>query len=201
MKLPFIKNCVVQYLSRCYSCIKQAYTDCKTKSIIYRHRDNKPTYWKTVIQWHFLLISQDMAKDHYASAQSDQSFPVHLCCFLAILFMFIAFSCYINYNPVLDSMFDQLKMIIMVCLLLFLLAVHWLSSDLGKEFPSLIPLPEKDSLHKAWRTPWGKHIISPIFLLFHDIQPFLLPWTQVSFYEQLIKLMVSLYCVICFCCT
>ena len=39
------------------------------------------------------------------------------------------------------------------------------------------------------------------FFFFHDIQPYLLPWTWVSSYEQLMKLMVSLYCVICFCCT
>ncbi|CBI20524.3 unnamed protein product, partial [Vitis vinifera] len=50
-----------------------------------------------------LLLSQYMAKYPYASAHYDQALPLHLCCFLDILFMFIVLSCYINYDPVLAS--------------------------------------------------------------------------------------------------
>ena len=48
MMLPSINNCVVQYLT--IAVLNKASTDCKTKSIIYKHRDTKPTYWKTFIQ-------------------------------------------------------------------------------------------------------------------------------------------------------
>ena len=121
---------------------------------------------------HPVLVSQDMAKDHYSSAQSDQPLPLHLCCFLAILFMFIAFSWYINYEPVLDSMFDQLKLILMVSPLLLLLAVHWLSSDLGRQFPSLIPLPQRDSLHRAGGTPWGVGFLLVFFFFMISYQSY-----------------------------
>lgn len=141
-----------------------------------------------------------MAKDHqyyYSSSSSSgheshvhhhQPLPLHLCCFLGVLLMFIAFSWYINYEPVLESMFDQLKLVVMVSPLLLLLAVHLLSSDMGRQFSSLIPLPEKDSLHRAGGTPWGVASLLVFFFFMISYQshfherwfPLLSRWSMVS---------------------
>ena len=142
-----------------------------------------------------------MAKYDYASVESDQPLPIHLCCFFVILFMFIVFWCIINYDHVLYSMFHNLKLIVMECSFLLILDLHRLSSHFCRQFPSMIPLQEKDSLHRAWRTLKGNTYLRLVFFIFHNIQPFLLPWTHVSSYKQWMKLMVSLYCVICLCCT
>lgn len=84
-----------------------------------------------------------MAKYPYASAHYDQALPLHLCCFLDILFMFIVLSCYINYDPVLASMFHNLNMILMVCPLLLVVDVGRLCCDLGGvEFLPITPLQE-----------------------------------------------------------
>ena len=124
---------------------------------------------KLSFTWHFLLLSQYMAKYGYASAESDQPLPIHLCCFLAILFMFIVFWCIITYDHVLYSLFHNLKLIVMECHFLLVLDLHRLSSHFCRQFPSMIPLQGKDSLHSAWRTPRGKHIFTFGFFLFFII--------------------------------
>lgn len=93
------------------------------------------------------------------------TFPLHLCFFLGVLLTFVGFSWYINYESVLESMFDQVKLVLMVSPLLLLLVVHWLSNDDRRRLPSLIPLPEKDSLHRAGGTPWGVGFLL-VFLFF-----------------------------------
>jgi len=110
----------------------------------------------------------------YSSSSSSSSYssqpplPVHLCFFLLILLMFVGLSWYINYEPVLESMLDQVKLFLSVSPLLLLLLVHLLSNDdhrYGRRLSHYIPLPEKDSLHRAGGTPWGVGFLL-VFLFF-----------------------------------
>lgn len=98
------------------------------------------------------------SSSYSSSSQSQSPMPLHLFFFLMVLLMFVGFTWYINYEPVLESMFDQVKLVFMVSPLLLLLVVHWLSNytdPRGGLLSSFIPSPEKDSLHRAGGTPWG----------------------------------------------
>lgn len=112
----------------------------------------------------------NMSGGYYSSSNSQHdhhhhsTFPLHLCFFLLVLLTFVGFSWYINYESMLEGMFDQVKLVLMVSPLLLLLVVHWLSND-DRRVSSLIPLPEKDSLHRAGGTPWGVGFLL-VFLFF-----------------------------------
>lgn len=106
--------------------------------------------------------------DNYSYSGSCQHppLPLHLSLFLVILIMFVGLSWYINYEPILDGIFDQVKIILMVSPLVLLLAVHWLSNgDEKRSLSFYIPLPEKESLHRAGETPWGVGFLL-VFLFF-----------------------------------
>ncbi|KAI3822908.1 hypothetical protein L1987_10509 [Smallanthus sonchifolius] len=50
--------------------------------------------------------------------------------------------------------------------IILLVLVHWLSSsDQRTWFPSLVPFPDKDSLHRAGGSPWGVAIVL-VFLIY-----------------------------------
>ncbi|KAB1224874.1 hypothetical protein CJ030_MR1G008852 [Morella rubra] len=97
-----------------------------------------------------------MAEGHYSSSSHPQPpMSLHLCFLFLILLMFLGFSWYLNYESVLESLFDQVKMVLVVSPLLLLLVVHFLSNDERRRFSYIIPLPERDSVHRAGGTPWG----------------------------------------------
>ncbi|KAE9584937.1 hypothetical protein Lalb_Chr25g0283731 [Lupinus albus] len=101
----------------------------------------------------------------YTTQNSNPSLPLHLCFFLLTLFMFLGFSWYSNYENIFESMMDQVKLILMVSPLLLLLVVHLLSNyGDGGMLSSFIPLPERDSLHRAGGTPWGVGLILVLLL-------------------------------------
>lgn len=112
-----------------------------------------------------------MAGEGYysSSSRSEASLPLHLCFFFLILLMFVGFSWYANYESVLEDALDQIKLVLMVSPLLLLLVVHLLSNfESGARragFSSFIPLPDKDSLHRAGGTPWGVGFLL-VFLFF-----------------------------------
>lgn len=106
-----------------------------------------------------------MAEEYYSSSKSEPALPLHLCFFLVVLLMFVGFTWYINYESVLEGVMDQVKLVLMVSPLLLLLVVHWLSNDERRAFNSFIPLPEKDSFHRAGGTPWGVGFLL-VFLFF-----------------------------------
>lgn len=112
-----------------------------------------------------------MASGYYSSSSSSQSqqpaLPLHLCFFLFVLLIFIGISWYSNYESMLEDFFDQVKLILMISPLVLLLVLHLLSNfeSSYRKFPSIIPLPEKESLHRAGGTPWGVGFLL-VFLLF-----------------------------------
>ncbi|CAI0414363.1 unnamed protein product [Linum tenue] len=58
---------------------------------------------------------------------------------------------------------NQLKLFLILSPLLLLLLVHCLSA--GASFSLYIPLPERDSLHRAGGSPWGVALLL-VFLLY-----------------------------------
>ncbi|KAG7014204.1 hypothetical protein SDJN02_24379, partial [Cucurbita argyrosperma subsp. argyrosperma] len=90
-----------------------------------------------------------------SNSDSQPTFPLHLCFFFLILFMFLAFSWHSTYESAVEGVFDQLKLLLIVSPLLLLLLLHWLSNGENGRLPPLVSLPEKDSLHRAGGTPWG----------------------------------------------
>ncbi|KAJ8747700.1 hypothetical protein K2173_014383 [Erythroxylum novogranatense] len=89
------------------------------------------------------------------------SMPIHLCFFMAILFLVLGFSWYINYESMFEDLANQVKLFLMLSPLLLLLVVQFLSSG----FPFFVPFPERDSLHRAGGSPWGVALLL-VFLFF-----------------------------------
>ncbi|KAI4346287.1 hypothetical protein L6164_013352 [Bauhinia variegata] len=89
------------------------------------------------------------------------SFPAHLCFFTMVLLFVLALSWYINYENAFEDMMIQVKIFLMLTPLFLLLLVHCLS----REEPFLLPLPERESLHRAGGSPWGMALLL-VFLLF-----------------------------------
>ncbi|CAI0414361.1 unnamed protein product [Linum tenue] len=87
--------------------------------------------------------------------------PLHLFFFIAILFFVLGFSWYINYESAFEDLMNQLKLFLILSPLLLLLLVHCLSAG----FSLYIPLPERDSLHRAGGSPWGVALLL-VFLLY-----------------------------------
>ncbi|KAG9459851.1 hypothetical protein H6P81_004359 [Aristolochia fimbriata] len=98
--------------------------------------------------------------------------PLHLCFLLLILFLFMGLSWYLNYESVMEDLMDQMKLVFMLCPLLLLLAVHWLSTDESRRVPFLVPLPEKESFHRAGSSPWGVGALLLLLLLMISYQSY-----------------------------
>lgn len=109
-----------------------------------------------------------MSRDHYSS--SEPSLPIHLCFFVAILCMLISFSWYMTYESIFEGLFDQLKLGLILSPLLLLLVVHLFSNFDTIRSPFFVPLPEKDSLHRAGGTPWGVGFLLVLLLFLLSYQ-------------------------------
>lgn len=101
--------------------------------------------------------------DYYYSFWDYLSIPLHLILLIVIVFFMLGFSWYINYESMFEDMMSQFKLFLMLLPLLLLLLVHCLSTGGLPTF--LLPLPEKDSLHRAGGSPWGVAFLL-VFLLF-----------------------------------
>ncbi|KVH90887.1 hypothetical protein Ccrd_007132 [Cynara cardunculus var. scolymus] len=93
------------------------------------------------------------------------SIPIHFIFFLCVLFIFLCFTWYVNYESKVESFMHHLKIFLVLTPIVLLLLVHWLSNGETAWFPSLVPLPKKDSFHKAGQSPWGVAILL-IFLIY-----------------------------------
>ncbi|KAK1435202.1 hypothetical protein QVD17_00963 [Tagetes erecta] len=93
------------------------------------------------------------------------SMPVHFVFFMFVLFIFLWFTWYINYESKIESFMHYFKIFIVLTPVVLLVLVHWLSSGERSWLPSLVPLPEKDSFHRAGGSPWGVAIVV-VFLVY-----------------------------------
>lgn len=119
-----------------------------------------------------IIVSRIQNQRTMATTQNSQpALPLHLCFFLLTLLIFLGFSWYSNYEPIMESIMDQVKMVLMISPLLLLLVVHFLSNyGDGGFFSSLIPLPERESLHRAGGTPWGVGLFLVVLLFMVSYQ-------------------------------
>ena len=119
---------------------------------------NIPKKKKKGIYQGLFLRHLHMADQGYSSSSSSSHqspLRLHLLFVFLILLMFLGFSWYINYEPVLESVFGNFKLFLIVSPLLLLLVAHFLSNSERSPFYQFIPLPERDSFHRAGGTPWG----------------------------------------------
>ncbi|RYR49550.1 hypothetical protein Ahy_A07g036061 isoform B [Arachis hypogaea] len=85
--------------------------------------------------------------------------------------MFLGFSWYLNYEPIMESLMEQVKLVLMVSPLVLLLVLHLVTNyGDGGLLSSVIPLPERDSLHRAGGTPWGVGLVLVILLFMVSYQ-------------------------------
>ncbi|KAK3443512.1 uncharacterized protein LOC104433794 [Eucalyptus grandis] len=108
-----------------------------------------------------------MARYYYNrySILEHLSFPLHLCFFVLVLFLVLGFSWYINYEYMFEDLVTQMKLFLMLCPIVLLLVVHFLSAADRRRVPLIVSLPEKESLHRAGGSPWGVALLL-VFLLY-----------------------------------
>ncbi|KAI8545689.1 hypothetical protein RHMOL_Rhmol07G0058800 [Rhododendron molle] len=81
--------------------------------------------------------------------------PAQLCVLLLILFAFITYPYWINYESPFEGLYDQIKFILIVSPLILLLVVHLVSRfGSSRRSPFYLPFPEGESLHRAGGIPW-----------------------------------------------
>ncbi|KAI3886028.1 hypothetical protein MKX03_003609 [Papaver bracteatum] len=123
-----------------------------------------------------------MANDGYYSSSSSSSYSsslpyyssfitsmsTQLYLVVAVLFSFLGFTLYINYESMLEGLMDQFKLGLMILPLVLLVFVYYTLSSNNKEsggwIPTLLPMPAKDSIHRAGGSPWGLGVLL-VFLI------------------------------------
>ncbi|KAK6937042.1 hypothetical protein RJ641_034072 [Dillenia turbinata] len=110
-------------------------------------------------------MARNYSTSYYGYDYDYTALPLHLCFFFFISLLLLAFSWYINYGSMFESLIDQVKLFVILSPLLLLLVVQLLSSENRRRVPFFISLPEKDSLHRAGGSPWGVALLL-VFLLF-----------------------------------
>ncbi|KAM0045114.1 hypothetical protein Hdeb2414_s0009g00300381 [Helianthus debilis subsp. tardiflorus] len=91
------------------------------------------------------------------------SIPIHFMFFVCVVFIFLCFTWYINYESKVERFVHHLKIFLMLTPIALLVLVHCLSSNWF--LSSLVPYPEKDLLHRAGGSPWGVAIML-VFLVY-----------------------------------
>ncbi|XP_071700048.1 uncharacterized protein [Rutidosis leptorrhynchoides] len=93
------------------------------------------------------------------------SIPIHFFFFLVVVLIILCFTWYINYESKVESVMYNLKIFLMLSPIILLVLVHLLSSGETSWLPSMVPMPEKDALHRAGGSPYGVAIVL-VFLIY-----------------------------------
>ncbi|KAF8779725.1 hypothetical protein HU200_002309 [Digitaria exilis] len=103
--------------------------------------------------------------------------PLHLCFFLLVLLTFLCFSLYTSYESAAESFANQARILLMASPFALLLAVRLLSSvsgegGAGRSVGDLlaVPMPERDSIHRAGGSPWGVGLLLVLLLVMVSYQ-------------------------------
>ncbi|KAL3850400.1 hypothetical protein ACJIZ3_012282 [Penstemon smallii] len=106
---------------------------------------------------------------YYNSSYHDYlqyfSLPIPFFFFLAILFLFLILTWFINYEYMFEDAIDHFKLCLMVFPVILLLFLHWFSNDGRERVPFSLSKPEKDSLYRVGGSPLGVAILL-VFLMF-----------------------------------
>ncbi|KAK1314876.1 hypothetical protein QJS10_CPA06g02271 [Acorus calamus] len=107
---------------------------------------------------------------HYSSSSSP-AIPIHLCFFLFTLLTFMGLTWYVNYESVMESLIDQMRLAVALSPLVLLFVVHYLSGEDRRRVPFMVSLPEeRESLHRAGGSPWGVGLLLVLLLLMVSYQ-------------------------------
>ena len=104
--------------------------------------------------------------------------PLHLCFFLLVLLLFLGFSWYTSYESAAESFGSQARILLMASPFALLLAVRLLSGvSAGKGGAArgvgdllAVPMPERDSIHRAGGSPWGVGLLLLLLLVMVSYQ-------------------------------
>ncbi|MCL7041546.1 hypothetical protein MKW94_029128 [Papaver nudicaule] len=101
-----------------------------------------------------------MANNGYYSSSSSYitSMSAQLWLVVLVLLSFLGFTLYINYESMVEGFMDQFKFGMMILPLVLLVFLYYSLSNKGggSWVPStLLPMPAKDSIHRAGGSPWG----------------------------------------------
>ena len=104
--------------------------------------------------------------------------PLHLCFFLLVLLLFMGFSWYTSYESAAESFASQARILLMASPFALLLAVRLLSGvSAGKGGAArgvgdllAVPMPERDSIHRAGGSPWGVGLLLLLLLVMVSYQ-------------------------------
>ncbi|RCV11889.1 hypothetical protein SEVIR_2G233100v4 [Setaria viridis] len=104
--------------------------------------------------------------------------PLHLCFFLLVLLLFLGFSWYTSYESAAESFANQARILLMASPFALLLAVRLLSSVAPGEGGAArgvgdllaVPMPERDSIHRAGGSPWGVGLLLLLLLVMVSYQ-------------------------------
>ncbi|XP_040383796.1 uncharacterized protein LOC121055385 [Oryza brachyantha] len=102
--------------------------------------------------------------------------PLHLCFFLVVLLAFLGFSWYTSYESAAERFADQARLLLLASPLALLLAVRLLSGAgggcgeggggrRGVEQLLSLPMPERDSIHRAGGSPWGVGVLLALLVV------------------------------------
>ncbi|CAL5074066.1 unnamed protein product [Urochloa decumbens] len=113
-----------------------------------------------------------------SSAAAALEVPLHLCFFLLVLFLFLGLSWYTSYESAAESFANQARILLMASPFALLLAVRLLSGvsggdgGVGRGVGDLlaVPMPERDSIHRAGGSPWGVGLLLMLLLVMVSYQ-------------------------------
>ncbi|KAL5719548.1 hypothetical protein ACHQM5_012304 [Ranunculus cassubicifolius] len=89
---------------------------------------------------------------------------------VAILVFFLGFTLYINYESILESIVDQLKVVLTLSPLVLIFMVFLLSKNDGRQSLFPVGLPEKEAFHRAGGSPWGVGALVVVLLVMISYQ-------------------------------
>lgn len=109
----------------------------------------------------------------FGTMNSMSAPSVHVLFILVIVALFLMFSWYMTYESRFEGLMDQFNMVLILCPVMLLLIVHWLSVV---EKPTLpFPRSEPNAIHRAGGSPWGVGLLVVLLMVmisyqssFHD---------------------------------
>ncbi|CAN6210864.1 unnamed protein product [Urochloa humidicola] len=113
-----------------------------------------------------------------SSSAAALEVPLHLCFFLLVLLLFLGFSWYTSYESAAESFANQARILLMASPFALLLAVRLLSGVSGGGGEGrrgvgdllAVPMPERDSIHRAGGSPWGVGLLLMLLLVMVSYQ-------------------------------
>lgn len=109
--------------------------------------------------------------DSYYHRQQYPPIPIKFWFFLIVFVLVLCFSWYINYESKVEDFLSKIKLYLLLTPVVLLLLMHCLSSLDPHRVPSVIPLPERESVHRDGGSPWGVAALLILLIYLVSYQP------------------------------